>query len=301
MQRLLRWKSDPPRPAIRLKRRVAERCQAGGAPASMTSPRLTAAKLQHHSGRSFQCIRHQRRVDTTLEALARVGDDSVAGPVSATRMGSNNAHSMNALVVRSSQPVGSPPITPAIDCTPAASAIAVLLGHDVVVAIQSPEGLVAARTQLKNIARELRHVEHVQRTARSKVKKLVMSTSVLIGRRPTEISRSCNHCGLGRCGDCGRCGRGSKGSLRGNRSASVGRLRSWVRSLRAPMAATCQSRQRRDRARCRGQRNSPAVGCDADIDQRIIKACPRCVRPDRCIFGQVDDAGMLVADSEFPF
>ena len=45
-------------------------------------------------------------------------------PVSATRMGSNNAHSMNALVVRSSHPVGSPPITPAIDCTPAASAMA---------------------------------------------------------------------------------------------------------------------------------------------------------------------------------
>ncbi len=44
-------------------------------------------------------------------------------PVSATATGSNSAHSMNTLVVPAVLPVASPPITPARDCTPAASAM----------------------------------------------------------------------------------------------------------------------------------------------------------------------------------
>ncbi len=45
-------------------------------------------------------------------------------PVSETRTGSNSAHSMNTEVVPSSHPVAAPPMTPASDCTPAASAMA---------------------------------------------------------------------------------------------------------------------------------------------------------------------------------
>ena len=87
-------------------------------------------------------------------------------PVSATRIGSNSAHSMKTEVVASSQPVASPPITPAIDCTPAASAIAQSSGVDgVVLAVQRAERLAAAGAQRQHVAGQLRHVEHVQRAA----------------------------------------------------------------------------------------------------------------------------------------
>ena len=109
---------------MRSKRSVAVRCQAGGAPASVTSPgspphssSTIAVAASTASGISAGSMPRSKRCRASETIWWR-------RPVSATRTGSNSAHSMNTEVVVSSQPVASPPITPAIDCTPAASAIA---------------------------------------------------------------------------------------------------------------------------------------------------------------------------------
>ena len=94
------------------------------APASVTAPgspphssRIIAVAASTASGISAGSMPRSKRWRASETIWWR-------RPVSATRTGSNSAHSMNTEVVVSSQPVASPPITPAIDCTPAASAMA---------------------------------------------------------------------------------------------------------------------------------------------------------------------------------
>jgi hypothetical protein len=68
--------------------------------------------------------RHQeRRIDATLEAVARIGIDAELRPVCAMLTGSHSADSISTSVVVSEQPVASPPMMPASDSGPLSSAI----------------------------------------------------------------------------------------------------------------------------------------------------------------------------------
>ena len=114
----------PPKSASRAKRSVAWRCQGGSLPADTTSlaspphrSRIIRVAASMASGIRAGSMPRSKRWRASEEMPWR-------RPVSATRTGSNRAHSTNTVVVASSQPVASPPITPASACTPAASAMA---------------------------------------------------------------------------------------------------------------------------------------------------------------------------------
>ncbi len=114
----------PPSVCSRSKRSVASRRQSGSAPASATSlaspphsAMIMAVAASSAAGSSEGSMPRSNRLRAS-EAMAW------RRPVSATATGSNRAHSMNTLVVSAVLPVASPPITPAMDWTPAASAMA---------------------------------------------------------------------------------------------------------------------------------------------------------------------------------
>ncbi len=114
----------PPSVSSRSNRSVASRRQSGSAPASATSlgspphrAMTMAVAASSAAGSSEGSMPRSNRLRAS-EAIAW------RRPVSATATGSNRAHSMNTLVVSAVLPVASPPITPAMDCTPAASAMA---------------------------------------------------------------------------------------------------------------------------------------------------------------------------------
>ena len=158
--------SEPPNSAMRAKRSVASRRQCGMAPASTTGPgsppqrsRIIAVAASTASGIRARSMPRSKRCRASETIWWR-------RPVCATRTGSNRAHSTNTAVVAASQPVGSPPITPAIDCTPAASAMAQSSGSsDVVLAVQGVERFAGAAAQGQHVAGQFADVEHVQRAA----------------------------------------------------------------------------------------------------------------------------------------
>ena len=131
------------------------------------------------------------------------------------------------------------------------------------------------------------------------VKKLVMSTSVLIGRRPIDVSRSCSHCGLGPL----RRLRMVRPRIQGHASGqsicqrgpprNAGAILAGCHGFSVPMPAAARSR-----AMPRTREAVAAVRRDADIDHRIVEAGPLRVRhADRRILRQVEDAGVVVAET----
>ncbi len=116
--------AKPPRPNSRSNRIEASRCHAGSCPASMISlgspPHsaitIVVAASSAAGSREGSMPRSKRLRASEMMSCRR--------PLSAVATGSNSAHSMNTLVVAAVLPVSSPPIRPARDCTPAASAMA---------------------------------------------------------------------------------------------------------------------------------------------------------------------------------
>ena len=249
--------SEPPKSAQRGRsaswRRAAS---AGSAPAAVTVPgsppqnsRIMAVAASIASGISAGSRPRSNRCRASETIWWR-------RPVSATRTGSNSAHSMNTLVVVSSQPVASPPITPAIDCTPAASQITQSSGvDDVVLAVQRAQRFAgAAAAASARCPTALPTSNTCSGRPRSKVKKLVMSTSALIGRSPIEVSRSCSHFGLGAFVSPRMVRPRIQGQASGNVDLpSAGRRRTPAGSRRARTASACRGRRRRGRARRRGR------------------------------------------------
>ncbi len=193
-------------------------------------------------------------------------------PVSATATGSNSAHSMNTLVVSSVLPVASPPITPASDCTPAASAMTQSSGP------ACSRGRSARGTLSPAPGRKVSTPPCTRSASntcsgrpRSMVKKLVMSTSALIGRRPMERSRRCSQSGLGpfrtprtvRPSTQRQAGRVDAPADRGgepapHRRRRPGRQRAQPGGRQVPRHAA------------HGERVA-AVGRDRDLDHRVVQ------------------------------
>ena len=117
--------SAPPSPARRSKRKEALRRQSGSAPASTTS--LASPAPPQRSSISRVAASSAGRISAGSMPRSKRARASVRTswrrPDSATRTGSNSAHSMKASVVSSSQPEGAPPMMPPSASTPAASAI----------------------------------------------------------------------------------------------------------------------------------------------------------------------------------
>ena len=122
--RFIRWNVGAAEPgdALEPQRRGALPC--GWRAGFGDLARFAAAQFQDHRGGGLHRVGHQRGVDAALEALARVRDDVVATTSQRDADGIKHRALDKHRVVVASQPVASPPITPAIDCTPAASAIA---------------------------------------------------------------------------------------------------------------------------------------------------------------------------------
>ena len=151
---------------MRSKRSVAVRCQAGGAPASVTSPgspphssSTIAVAASTASGISAGSMPRSNRWRASETIWWR-------RPVSATRIGSNSAHSMNtdgggfvAAGRLAAHHAGHRLHAGGIGDG------AILGGHRVVAAVQRAERLAAAGPQRQHVAGQLRHVEHVQRAA----------------------------------------------------------------------------------------------------------------------------------------
>ena len=129
------------------------------------------------------------------------------------------------------------------------------------------------------------------------VKKLVMSTSVLIGRRPIDVSRSCSHCGLGPLRRLRMVRPRIQGQASGQSICQRGPPRNagaiFARLPRLQRADAGGGKIARDAAH---REAVAAVRRDADIDHRIVEAGPSRVRhADRCILRQIEDAGVVVA------
>ncbi len=167
-------------------------------------------------------------------------------------------------VVASSQPVASPPITPASDCTPAASAMTQSSGVDACSPCRSARGTSRRRRGAASACRRcsLPTSNTCSGRPRSMVKKLVTSTSALIGRRPIAVSRSCSQCGLGAVAQAADGAAEHPGAgLRPVDRASAGRRRTRARRGAGATASACRSRRRRGRARCRAPtKQSPRLG-----------------------------------------
>ena len=191
-------------------------------------------------------------------------------------------------------------MTPAIDCTPAASAIAQSSGGD---------GVVLPFSARKVSPRPGRRVSTspvsfatsntCSGRPRSMVKKLVMSTSALIGRRPIEVSRSCSHCGLGPLRRLRMVRPRIQGQASGQSICQRGppseRRRDLGRLPRLQRADAGGGQVARDAA---DREAVAAVRRDADIDHRIVEPGPlRVGHADRRILGQIDDAGVVVAEA----
>ena len=202
---------------MRAKRIVASRCQAGSAPAAVTVPgspphssRISAVAASIASGISAGSRPRSNRWRASETIWWR-------RPVSAMRIGSNSAHSTKTSVVVSSQPVASPPITPAIDCTPAASQIAQSSGSsDVVLAVQRAHRLAGAAAQGQHVAGQFADVEHVQRAAEVEGEE-IGDVDQRVDRAQAD-ARSAGPAAISGWASSSRrgwCGRGSRGRLPG--------------------------------------------------------------------------------------
>ena len=180
-------------------------------------------------------------------------------PVSATRTGSNSAHSTNTAVVASSQPVG-------LAADHAGHRLhAGGVGDDAVLRRRRCSPCRSARGTFRRAPRRsvstspvsFAHVEHVQRAAEvdgEEVRHVHQRVD-----RPQPDRRSAGPAaisGWGRSSRRGWCGRGSTGRLRASRSASAGRRRSAARRAPAPRLQRADARRRPGRARCHARRSS---------------------------------------------
>jgi hypothetical protein len=119
-------------------------------------------------------------------------------PVAAVRTGSNSAASTKTSVVVSPQPVLSPPMTPPRLSTSASSAMTVISASSAYSRPLSALMRSPARASRTTRSPAMRAVSKTwSGRLRSKVRKLVMSTSAEIGLRPIAVSRSCSQRGLG--------------------------------------------------------------------------------------------------------
>ena len=132
---------------------------------------------------------------------------------------------------------------------------------------------------------------------RSTVKKLVTSTSALIGRRPMLVSRVLQPVpGWGRCAARGSVRPSTQGQASGNSISHADRAGEAAGDGRgAPAASAGRGRPRRGRARRRARESaSPRLGVTRDLDHRVVEpglvgvgrrrpARPRAVR--RCRHG----------------
>src|SRR3984893_5604925 len=156
---------------------------------------LPAAEVEHQLSGDLQPVSDKGQIEPAFEAIAGVARNV---ELAAGRTGSKSAASIKTSVVVSVHPVRSPPITPPRLCTPALSAIAVISASR---AYSWP--LRASRVSPDRAKRTVR--SPLTRSAsktwsgrlRSKVRKLVMSTNVEIGRSPIASSRPRNHPALG--------------------------------------------------------------------------------------------------------
>ena len=91
--------------------------------------RLAAAEIHHERGSEFKTGQQESRIDAALEAVARIRIDAepAARPRNIDRIPERRIRSRTE-VVASSQPVADPPMIPASDCAPAASAMTTISG-----------------------------------------------------------------------------------------------------------------------------------------------------------------------------
>ena len=133
---------------------------------------------------------------------------------------------------------------------------------------------------------------------RSKVNRLVTSTSALIGRRPIATSRSCNQRGDGPLRRPRSARPSTKTQARGSAiSHRTGEAKAAGTGAGAKGFKRPEPRRRQvARHAAHGQRVAP-VRRDADLDHRIVEPRPGGVgRPERRILRQVHDARVVVAE-----
>ena len=119
-------------------------------------------------------------------------------PARATVTGSNSAHSRKTWVVSGVLPVDSPPMMPASDSAPVASAITRSCSPAMTSRPFSARKLSLRPARTLSVAPARRSASKTcSGRPRSCVKKLVMSTSALIGRRPIAVRRCFSQSGLG--------------------------------------------------------------------------------------------------------
>ena len=161
--------SAPPSPAMRSKRRVASRCQAGSR-AGARPPRPARRRRVRGSSRVAASTASgiSAGIDAALEPLARVGDDlmAAAGQRDADRIEQRALDEDARWWPRRSRSPRRRSRRPST-ARPAASAITQSSGVDGVVACRSARGMSrrAPGRSVSTSPRQLRRVEHVQRTA----------------------------------------------------------------------------------------------------------------------------------------
>ncbi len=249
------------RPRSRGNRRRA--LGAGRAPATTSSRRLAAAEFEDQLRRELEARQSEGGIDAALEAIARVGDDAelAAGVGDVVRV-PQAPLSISTSVVSSSQPEASPPMTPAMRFD------AIVVGDDDHGLVERI-GLAVERQQRfrrswRGARRDRPSTFFASKTCsgrpRSKVRKLVMSTSALIGRRPMLAQALLQPVGARAVLDAAH---EAQARRSGARCASSGAKSSVTPTGQGNLPATGatvvrpsarRARRRRDRARCRGRR-----------------------------------------------
>ena len=268
-----------PGDALEAQRRVA-------LPGGLGAGRDHLARLAAAAARSIiargglQRRRHQRRVDAALEALPRIGADVVAPA------GQRDAHRIEQRAFdedarwwpRRSRNARRRSRRPAPRAPPSSAMTPSSVGQRVVLAVQRAPGSRprAPCRMVSVVASDLRTSKTCSGRPRSKVKKLVTSTSALIGRRPIAISRSCSHFGLGplrharasrgRAPRCRRAGRSICQRSGAAKAAGTGRRRAGLQRAEAGGREVARTPRTDERV--------AAVRRDADLDHRIVEAGP---------------------------
>ena len=236
---------------------------SGTVPATTTSLGTPPQRSSDQPRRKLEAGQHEGRIDAALEAVARIGIDAelAAGLGDGERLPQRRFDQHVDGLIRAAGSLAAHDAGERLD--------AVVVGDDAHRRIERI-GLAVERQQaLAGPARAARRGRHATLAAsktcsgrpRSKVRKLVMSTSALIGRRPMARSFACIHSGDGPF----LTPRTSRRPKAGDRAPAIAEIEArrrpgtgtCPRPARRRVASACRDRRRRDRARRHGRRGNP--------------------------------------------
>ena len=225
-------------------------------------------------------------------------------PVIAIVAGSHSADSTSTFVVASSQPVRAPPMTPAIDTGPSSSAITTTEASSAWVRPSRASSVSPATPRrTTRLPRTLSASKTWSGRARSKVMKLVTSTSALIGRAPMARNRVRSQAGLGalrtsamrRTANAGARASSSRSMLTATGQGASARTGTTDGVVRRPSPAAARSRAMPATPAASGRFGVRLISMTG-----VVEAGEGGVgRADRRVVGQLQDAVVVLGEFEF--